>query len=208
MSELDPPTSDTQDKSHNTFSLRFCPSSPPPAPIVEIFSNMQGQPQDAPKSPYSCASSASLAPSNIAPSAMPPSASPTLSSPLGLGIESYLMRPEVIGLLACGAKESEPKIPVSQTTSHNLPLLHQESQQRGLLPWFEIEGDQRIGFGGNVTVGDKTITSEERWHTKKAAKEGLAEKAVGIVKAMPLSLKRKGSVGETQENWIGMLHGE
>lgn len=78
---------------------------------------------------------------------------------------------------------------------------------RGLLPRFEIEGDQRIGFGGNVTVGDKTITSEERWHTKKAVKEGLAEKAVEIVKAMPL-LKRKRSVGEIQENWIGMLHGE
>lgn len=78
---------------------------------------------------------------------------------------------------------------------------------RALLPRFEIEGDQHIGFGGNVTVGDETITSEERWQTKRAAKEALAEKAVGIVKAMP-SLKRKRSVGETQENWIGMLHGE
>lgn len=168
---------------------------------------MPGQPQDAPKSPHSCVSSPSPAPSNIAPSAMPPSASTTLSSPLGLGIESYLMRPEVIGLLACGAKESEPRIPVYQKTSHNLPLLHQESQTRGLLPRFEIEGDQRIGFGGKVTVGDKTITREERWHTKKAAKEGLAEKAVGIVIAMP-PLKRKRSVGEIQENWIGMLHGD
>lgn len=78
---------------------------------------------------------------------------------------------------------------------------------RGLLPRFEIEGDQRMGFGGTVAVGDETITSEQRWQTKKAAKEGLAEKAVGIVKAMP-SLKRKRSEGETQENWIGMLHGE
>lgn len=56
-----------------------------------------------------------------------------------------------------------------------------------------------MGFGGNVKVGDKTITSEERWQTKKAAKEGLSEKAVGVVKAMPL-LQRKRCVGETQEN--------
>lgn len=152
---------------------------------------------------------------------MPPSASPALGTPLrqkgkGAGgtlypdVESYLMRPEVIALLASGAKDKEPEpttTVVSQTTTHHLPLLHQESQIRGLLPRFEIEGDQRMGFGGNVAVGDETIKSEQRWKTKKAAKEGLAEKAVGIVKAMP-SLKRKRSEGETQENWIGMLHGE
>lgn len=117
------------------------------------------------------------------------------------------MRPEVIALLASDSKEPKPKSTVvSQTTSHHMPLLHQESQMRGLLPRFEIEGDQHIGFGGNVKVGDQTITSEERWQTKKAVKEALAEKAVGVVKAMP-SQKRKRPVGETQENWIGMLHG-
>lgn len=77
---------------------------------------------------------------------------------------------------------------------------------RGLLPRFEIEGDQYMGFGGNVKVGDKTITSEERCQTKQAVKEALAEKAIGVVKTMP-SLKRKRSVRETGENWIGMLHG-
>ncbi len=210
MSELDPSTSDAQDQSQSTYSPRFCPSSPPHAPTVEIFSKMQqGQPQDAPKSPHFFASSPSPAPSSTAASAMPPSASPTLS-PLAQkypDAETYLMRPEVIALLASGSKEPKPKtILVSQTTSHHLPLLHQESQARGLLPRFEIEGDQRMGFGGNVKVGDQTVTSEERWQTKKAVKEALAEKAVGVVKAMP-SVKRKRSVGESQENWIGMLHG-
>lgn len=210
MSELDPSTSDAQDQSQSTYSPRFCPSSPPHAPTVEIFSKMQQrQPQDAPKSPHFFASSPSPAPSSTAASAMPPSASPTLS-PLAQkypDAETYLMRPEVIALLASGSKEPKPKtILVSQTTSHHLPLLHQESQTRGLLPRFEIEGDQRMGFGGNVKVGDQTITSEERWQTKKAVKEALAEKAVGVVKAMP-SVKRKRSVGESQENWIGMLHG-
>lgn len=219
MSEHDSSNSNVEDQSQSIYSPRFCPSSPPPAPTVEIFSNMQGQPQDAPKSPHFCASSPSPAPSNTAASAMPPSASPTLSPPLepcskgAAGTKypdaaTYLMRPEVIALLASGSKEPKAKtIVVSQTTSHHLSLLHQESQTRGLLPRFEIEGDQRMGFGGNVKVGDKTITTEERWQTKKAAKEALAEKAVSVVKTMP-SLKRKRSIGETQENWIGMLHGE
>lgn len=152
---------------------------------------------------------------------MPPSASPTSGTPLRLhgkvtagtlytDVESYLMRPEVVSLLASGAKDKGLKpntTVVSQTTTHNEPLLYQESQMRGLFPRFEIEGDQRMGFGGKVTVGDETITSEGRWQTKKAAKEGLSEKAVELVKAMP-SLKRKRSEGETQENWIGMLNGE
>lgn len=149
---------------------------------------------------------------------MPLSASLTSSPPLELyskdaagpgyaDATSYLMRPEIISLIASGSKEPKPQTTVvSQTTSHHLPVLHQESQMRGLLPRFELKGDQRMGFGGNVKVGDKTITSEERWQTKRAAKEGLSEKAVEIVKAMP-SLKRKRSAGETQENWIGMLHG-
>lgn len=177
---------------------------------------MQGQPQDAPKSPHFCASSPPPAPSNTAASIMPPSASPTSSPPLEVcskdaavpvfpDAASYLMRPEVIALMAIGSKELKSRTAVvSKITSHHLPLLNQQSQMRGIVPRFEIEGDQRMGFGGNVKVGDKTITSEERWQTKKAAKEGLSEKAVEIVKAMP-SLKRKRSAGETQENWIGML---
>lgn len=206
MSGLDP----------STYSPRFCPSSLSPAPTVEICSNIQGQPQDSLKSPYFCASSPPH--TKTAASTMPPSASLTSSPPLELyskdaagpgypDAASYLMRPEIVALIASGSKEPKPQITVvSQTTSHHLPLLHQESQMRGLLPRFELNGDQRMGFGGNVKVGDKTITSEERWQTKRAAKEGLSEKAVEIVKAMP-PLKRKRSAGETKENWIGMLYG-
>lgn len=41
-----------------------------------------------------------------------------------------------------------------------------------------------VGLQGNVKTGEKKITSEERWQKKKAAKEGLAEKAVEAIKAM------------------------
>lgn len=216
MSGRDPSTSNVQDQSQSTYSPRFCPSSPSPLPTVEICSNMQGQPQDAPESPYFTASSPSPPLFKTAASTMPPSASHTSPPPLELcskdaaGPEfpnagSYLMRPEIIALIASGARE--PKLQtsfVSQITNHHLPLLNHESQTRGLIPRFEIEGSQRMGFGGKIKVGDQTITSEERWQTKKAAKEGLSEKAIEVVKAMPL-LKRKRSAGETQKNWIGML---
>lgn len=118
------------------------------------------------------------------------------------------MRPEVLALMAAGSRK-EPKLQstvAAQTTGHHLPLLYQESQIRGLTPRFEIEGDQRTGFGGNVKIGEETITAEEKWQTKRAAKEGLAAKAMDIVKTMP-SQKRKRSATEVEENWIGMLHG-
>lgn len=77
---------------------------------------------------------------------------------------------------------------------------------RGLTPRFEIEGNQDKGFGGNVKIGEKTVTTEDRWRSKKAAKEGLAEKILDFVKELP-SQKRKRPAAEPEENWIGLLHG-
>lgn len=102
----------------------------------------------------------------------------------------------------------EPKLPIistKTTTNRYLAILNKESGMRGLTPRFEIEGNQRTGFGGNVKIGEKTITSEKKYRSKKAAKEGLAEIAGEVVKAMP-GQKRK-RVEENEENWIGLLHG-
>lgn len=77
---------------------------------------------------------------------------------------------------------------------------------RGLTPRFEIEGNQLKGFGGNVKIGEKTATTEDRWRSKKGAKEGLAEKVLDFVKELP-SQKRKRPAAEPEENWIGLLHG-
>lgn len=116
------PATWTQDQSQSTYSPQFCPSSPSSAPTAEICSSMQGQ-------PHFCASSPSPAPSNTAASAMPPSASPTSSPPLELCSKdaadlgypdagSYLMRPEIIVLIASGSKEPKPQTTVlkSQAT--------------------------------------------------------------------------------------------
>ena len=66
---------------------------------------------------------------------------------------------------------------------------------------FEIEGDKH-GFGGWLKVGNEMIGRDERWRSKKDAKEGLAERGLEVVKAMPLRGKVTAS---SQENWIGML---
>lgn len=195
-------------------SLRFCASSPSPASS-----------HDAPCSPnpalYHEAPNwlcfRAPASSNTAAPTIPPSASPTASpapevcSKDATGLpcptaESYLMHPEVLALMAGSPKE--PKLGtsfVSQTTSHHLTLLHQESQMRGLTPRFEIEGSEHKGFGGNVKIGGRTVTTEDRWRSKKAAKQGLAEKALDFVKELP-SQKRKRPAAEPEESWTGLLH--
>lgn len=157
---------------------------------------MQGQPQDATKSPHFCSSS-------------PPTelcSNDTAGLPFP-SAESYLMRPEILALIAGSSKEPKPPTTLpSQMKSQHLPLLHQESQKRGLVPRFDIEGDQCTGFGGIVKIGGEKITREEREQTKKAAKKVLAEKALEGFKAMS-PLKRKLPAAETHKGWIGMLHG-
>ncbi|KAL8803286.1 MAG: hypothetical protein Q9182_003244 [Xanthomendoza sp. 2 TL-2023] len=76
-------------------------------------------------------------------------------------------------------------------TSHNVPAFHQLCQERGLVAEFAIDGDQIQGFGGTVTVGGQTITSDRRWQNKKGAKEGLAELAIPAVREMAAVHKDK-----------------
>ncbi|KAL8818134.1 MAG: hypothetical protein Q9223_003175, partial [Gallowayella weberi] len=96
-------------------------------------------------------------------------------------------------------------------TSHNVPAFHHLCQERGLVAEFAIDGDQFQGFGGTVTVGGQTITSDRRWQNKKEAKEGLAELGIPAVREMeavhkdkkePAAPKEK---GEPDKNWVGML---
>lgn len=93
---------------------------------------------------------------------------------------------------------SEPK------SSKYVSELHRLCQTtQGLVPLFEIESDaQGATWGGKLVVGDRTISrGEMRWQSKKAAREGLAELGVGIVKGMVKGKDREG------KNWIGMLQG-
>lgn len=94
--------------------------------------------------------------------------------------------------------------PSSGTDSKYVVELYQLCQQtEGLVPLFEIECDaQGASWGGKLIVGGRTISKgETRWQSKKAAREGLAEVAVGVVRGMMKTENGKA------KNWIGMLQG-
>ena len=88
-------------------------------------------------------------------------------------------------------------------TTHNVGKLNNQCQKLGLNARYEIDGDQPTGFGGFLQLGSHTITMDERWPSKKAAREGLAQKGLAVVK----DLNRKKAEDESSvENWIGLLH--
>lgn len=95
--------------------------------------------------------------------------------------------------------------PRSGTDSQHVAELYRLCDQtQGLVPLFEIECDgQGATWGGKLVVGDRTISRGEeiRWQSKKAAKEGLAEVGVGVVRWMMENEDGKA------RNWIGMLQG-
>lgn len=94
--------------------------------------------------------------------------------------------------------------PRSWTDGKSVVKLHHLCQQtRGLVPLFEIECDEQgATWGGRLIVGDRIISrGEMRWHSEKAAREGLAEVGVGVVRDM-----MKNEDGKAN-NWTGMLQG-
>ena len=107
-------------------------------------------------------------------------------------------------------------VPLGSKTRHHVAALNTLCQAKGLPLVFEIDGV--VDFGGVLKIGGTTVTSEERWRSKKDAKEGLAEKGLDIVKTMDAKGKQvktmdaKGKQSETSgeavKNWVGMLLGE
>lgn len=92
---------------------------------------------------------------------------------------------------------------ITTFTTHNVGQLNNQCQVLGLSARYEIDGDQPIGFGGYLQLGPHTITMDERWPSKKAAREGLAHKGLAIVK----DLQSKRAEEECSvENWVEMLH--
>ena len=137
-------------------------------------------------------------------------------------VDTYLAAPENAALLnrAPDRKKTptkqpkpglDPAQPVSlgSKSSHHVTALNLLCQQKGLLPDFQIDGDASTAdFGGLLKIGDVTITSDERWHSKKEAREALAEKGFETVKGMENKGKKTGAAGEKDKNWIGMLVGK
>lgn len=110
-----------------------------------------------------------------------------------------------------GSSSSKPCTPVqlgAPRTSYHVAALYQLCQERGLRAEFEFDGDHSRWFGGMVTVGAQTLASEQRWRTKKEAKEGLAELALPVAREMEAVWKQKAEQASQEKNWVGMLLGE
>lgn len=124
-------------------------------------------------------------------------------------VETYLNDPKNKAIVSAKGKEkassSAPQpVQLSVKTHNHMAALNQLCQERSLVPQFEIGGFQDA-FGGTLIVGNETITTENRWGSKKEVKEALAEKGLVAVKAMEGNAKIVAS--GSSENWIGKLLG-
>lgn len=133
-------------------------------------------------------------------------------------VETFLNDPKNQAILSVNAKNnphqstqgmSNPtnasSVPLGSTSSHHVVVLYHLCQERGIEPQFDIEGNGVSGFWGWLKVGNETIARDEKWPSKKAAREGLAETGVKVVASMPV--KGKEPEDSVQKNWIGILQG-
>ena len=158
------------------------------------------------------------------------SQSPSLSQPSALqaaglpiyDVDAFLAAPENATLLhhAPDRKnaptqqrkpELDPLQPVSlgSRSNHHATALNLLCQRKGLVPDFQIDGDaSKADFGGFLKIGDVVITRDERWHSKKDAREALAERGLEIVKGMEAEKNVPNTPGVKDKNWIGLLLGQ
>ena len=141
-------------------------------------------------------------------------------------VDAYLNDEENKALLSTNAKQNQnlgspskgkqpanngsPLQPVQLgvRTSQHVGALNILCQERSITAEYEIDGDQG-GFGGVLRVGEQTIASEQKWRSKKEAKEGLAEKGLEVVRQIGAKGKSptNGGGGGSSGNWIGRLLG-
>ena len=101
--------------------------------------------------------------------------------------------------------EAQWPVPIGQSrSSQYIQTLHYLCQKRGIVPEFEIDGDNG-DWGGWLKINEHNIGSDRRWPSKKAAREGLAENAIEIVKSIQVG-GVQASTGN-QINWVGKLMG-
>ena len=156
--------------------------------------------------------------------------SPSLSQPSALqaaglpiyDVDAFLAAPENATLLHrapdrknAPTQQRKPEInppqPVSlgSRSTHHVTALNLLCQQKGLVPDFQIDGDaSNADFGGFLKIGDVVIARDERWHSKKEAREALAERGLETVKGMEAKKKEPNTPGVKDKNWIGLLLGQ
>lgn len=181
------PNNTSQESFFSSNSER--PSSPPPAPA--------SAPAPAPASPL---------PSNTHSEAVQAAGLPVYD------VDTYINDPKSQALLVANAQNTttnpvrgtQPSQSGAPKTSHFVPLLMMLCQKRAIVPEFKIDGDQ-FGFGGCLKIGNETVNRDERWPSKRDAKEALAERGVEVVQAM--QERGTGPVAGTPTNWVGLLQG-
>ena len=90
-----------------------------------------------------------------------------------------------------------------------MSALNSLCQLKGVMPIYEIDGDiSNADFGGVLKIGEITIASDERWHSKKEVKEALAEKGLDAVKTMDAKRKELATPGEARRQWVGIMNGK
>ncbi|KAL2042136.1 hypothetical protein N7G274_005324 [Stereocaulon virgatum] len=105
------------------------------------------------------------------------------------------------------SSDSVDPVSLGSKTSHHVSALNHLCQLKGISAVFEINEDaSHAGFGGVLKIGNVTVTREERWHSKKEAKQALAEKGLEIVQTMEVKGKEPGMSGEVAKNWVGILN--
>jgi len=104
---------------------------------------------------------------------------------------------------AIGAPEP---VSLGTKTSYFIAALNTQCQCKGFLPVYDIQGE--TDFGGVLKLRDVNITSDQRWPSKKEAKEGLAKKGLETVSGMDAIRKEPGTPQEPGQNWVGMLLGK
>ena len=146
--------------------------------------------------------------------------SPSLSQPSALqaaglpiyDVDAFLAAPENATLLHHAPdRKNAPTQPVAlgSRSTHHVATLNIVCQQKGLVPDFQIDGDaSNADFGGSLKIGDVVIARDERWHSKKEAREALAERGLEILKGMEAEKKVPNTSGVKDKNWIGLLLGQ
>ena len=142
--------------------------------------------------------------------------------------ETFLNNPKTIALLEQPTNKSRRKsgqqntqsnansplepLSLGSKTSYHVSALNTLCQSRGVVPVFEIDGDaSNVDFGGILKFGDITIASDERWRSKKEAREALAERGMERAKNLEVKSRQTGTSGalpKDAKNWVGMLHGK
>lgn len=135
-----------------------------------------------------------------------------------MSAEDYLELPRIKALLAAanahlkgeGSKSKgngsvaavQPEQLGEPTSSFHTAELNELGQKLGIVPKYDFEGDNQQGWGGTLSLGERTITKDGmRWQTKKAAKDGLAELGLEAMKGTTSVLDMVNT-----RNWAGLLH--